>query len=90
VLPKVNARETEVGDIVLFVFSDGGSKRDNVWKIGRVRQIVSPTTISIQYSHGGVAPKQIIRSVRSTVLILSAGEIASSIGQEEEAPLQIP
>jgi hypothetical protein len=76
VLPKVSARKTQVGDIVLFVFSDAGSKRANVWKLGRVVEITSATTVSIQYSHGGLAPKTIIRSVRSTVLILEASEIA--------------
>ena len=75
-LPKKDARRTEVGDIVLFVFSEGNSKRSSVWKLGRVEEIVSETTVSISYSHGGAAPRSLIRSIRSTVLILEAEEIA--------------
>ena len=47
-----------------------------MWKLGRVEELISDTTILIQYSHAGIAPKTILRSVRSMVLILGAEEIA--------------
>jgi hypothetical protein len=78
-LLRTEVRRTRVGDIVLFVFSEGSSKRTSVWKLGRVEELISDTTILIQYSHAGIAPKTILRSVRSTVLILGAEEIASDL-----------
>jgi hypothetical protein len=74
---KVEGRDVEVGDVVLFVFSDGGSKRDNVWKLGKVVEVVSGTTIKIQYSLAGIAPKTMIRSIRSVVIVLTAEEIST-------------
>jgi hypothetical protein len=78
VLPKVNARKPLVGDIVLFVFSDAGTKRASVWKLGRIVGLTSETTVSVQYSLGGLTPKTIIRSMRNTVLVLAADEIPNS------------
>ena len=75
---KVDGRDTEVGDIVLFVFADGGVKRDNQWKLGKVIELVSGTTAKIQYSLAGAAPKTMLRSVRSMVLILSAQEVMAA------------
>jgi len=75
-LLRTEIRRTRVGDIVLFVFSEGSSKRTSVWKLGRVEELISDTTILIQYSHAGIAPKTILCSVRSMVLLLGAEEIA--------------
>jgi hypothetical protein len=74
---KVKGRLTLIGDVVLFVFSGEGGRGNSVWKLGRVVEIRSDTTILIQYSLGGITPKTILRSIRSTVLILGADEIGT-------------
>jgi Pao retrotransposon peptidase/Integrase zinc binding domain len=75
---KEKGRQTLVNDIVLFVFSGEGTRGSSIWKLGRVMEIKSGTTILIQYSHAGVAPKTILRSIRQTVLILGADELNTS------------
>jgi hypothetical protein len=74
---KEKGRQTQVDDVVLFVFSGEGSKSGTVWKLGRVVELKSKTVILIQYSHGGLDQKTILRSIRETVLILGADELAS-------------
>jgi hypothetical protein len=75
---KIRGRPTMVDDIVLFIFSGEGTKRGSIWKLGRVVELKSETTVLIQYSHAGVAPKTILRSIRTTVLILGADELNAS------------
>ena len=77
-LAKTEGRKTQVGDIVLFVFSDAGAKKSYVWKLGKIEELVSNTTVLIRYSIAGLAPKTILRSIRSTVLILGAHELATT------------
>jgi len=72
---KPTDRKTQVGDVVLFVFSDAGTPKSFTWKLGVVEELVSNTTILIRYSLAGLAPKTILRSIRNTVLILGAHEI---------------
>jgi hypothetical protein len=74
---KVKGRRTLIDDIVLFVFSGEGTRGKSVWKLGRVVEIKSDTTVLIQYSLGGSTQKTILRSIRTTVLILGADEIAA-------------
>ena len=74
---RIKGRQTMLGDIVLFIFSGEGLKGGSIWKLGRVVEIKSDTTILIRYSHAGVCPKTILRSIRSTVLILGADELNS-------------
>jgi len=50
---KLKGRKTMVDDIVLFVFSGEGTKGGSIWKLGRVVEIKSDTTVLIQYSLGG-------------------------------------
>jgi hypothetical protein len=77
---KTKGRKTMIDDIVLFVFSGEGTKGGSVWKLGRVVEIKSDTTVLIQYSLGGASQKTILRSIRTTVLILGADEL--SAGQD--------
>jgi hypothetical protein len=73
---KEKGRRTRVGDVVLFVFSGEGTKGGSVWKLGRVVELKSDTVVLIQYSHGGLTPKTLLRSIRETVLILGADELS--------------
>jgi hypothetical protein len=75
---KVKGRQIQIDDIVLFIFSGEGSKTGTVWKLGRVVEIKSNTTVLIQYSLAGATQKTILRSVRSTVLILGADELSTA------------
>ena len=72
---KEKGRRPEIGDIVLFVFSGEGTKGGSTWKLGRIVDIKSNTVVHIQYSHGGLTQKTILRSIRETALILGADEI---------------
>ena len=72
---KEKGRRPKLGDIVLFVFSGEGIKGASVWKLGRVVDIKSNTVVLLQYSHGGLCAKHILRSIRETTLILAADEL---------------
>jgi hypothetical protein len=41
-----------------------------------VVELKSDTVVLIQYSHGGLTPKTLLRSIRETVLILGADELS--------------
>jgi len=60
-LSRTGGRKTRLGDIVLFVFADAGTRRNPVWKLGRVEELYSDTSVLIRYSHAGIAPKTILR-----------------------------
>ena len=75
---KIESRDIQLGDVVLFLFQDGITGRFQTWKLGLVVQLLSSRTVLIQYSIGGAGTKQIRRSVRQISIVLGADEIAST------------
>jgi len=73
-----DSRELRLDDIVLFRFQDSSLPRLEVWKLGRVVQLISARTVLIQYSHAGAGHLQIRRSVRQICLILGIEEYGTT------------
>jgi hypothetical protein len=74
---KVASRDLQLNDIVLFMLQDSNVPKMEIWKLGRVVQLISARTVLLQYSHAGEGYKQIRRSVRQITLILGIEEYST-------------
>ena len=83
---KTTCRDLQLNDIVLFKFQDANVPQLEVWKLGRVIQLISARTVLLQYSHAGAGHKQIRRSVRQISLILGVEEYMKQPLQEAAEP----
>ena len=83
---KTTYRDLQLNDIVLFKFQDANVPQLEVWKLGRVIQLISARTVLLQYSHAGAGHKQIRRSVRQISLILGVEEYTKQPLQEATEP----
>jgi len=83
---KTTYRDLQLNDIVLFKFQDANVPQLEVWKLGRVIQLISARTVLLQYSHAGAGHKQIRRSVRQISLILGVEEYMKQPLQEASEP----
>jgi hypothetical protein len=73
---KIVDREVKIGDVVLFVFDDAGSRDMWEWRIGIVVRKISRTTVEIRYvTRPGGERRLINRSVRDLSIILPSDEI---------------
>jgi hypothetical protein len=72
---KEDGREIRVGDVVLFVFQDSNIPGMETWKLARVRSIISPRTVSLEYVNAGGGRRTIERSIRQLSLILGVEEL---------------
>jgi hypothetical protein len=71
-----NARDIEIGDVVLFTFLDAGTHRMWEWRLGVVTARVSRSTVEIRYvSTLGSPPRKITRDLRHVSLIHGIDEI---------------
>ena len=71
---KVEGKQIQLGDVVLFIFQDSPMMKYNVWKLGVVTELVSPHSVMVRYSLAGAGQKFIRRSIRQLCIIQSADE----------------
>jgi hypothetical protein len=81
-LDKTVYRDLRLNDIVVFKFQDANVPQMEVWKLGRVVQLISSKTVLLQYSHAGAGHKQIRRSVRQISLVLGVEEYSQQPPQK--------
>ena len=72
---KEDGCEIRVGDVVLFVFQDSNIPGMETWKLARVRSIISPRTVLLEYVNAGGGRRTIERSIRQLSLILGVEEL---------------
>lgn len=79
--PKWNRTDpVSVDDVVLFLFSENvGNKIDN-WKIGKVKRVVKPNEVEIEFcvvnDKGKVSKRTLQRSPRNLSVIIAANELS--------------
>ena len=72
-----NARDVQVGDVVLFTFLDAGTHKMWEWRLGVITARVSRSTVEIRYvSTLGSPPRKIMRDLRHVSLIHGIDEIS--------------
>jgi len=77
-----NSRSLQSGDVVLFVFQDGGFPKMWVWKLGVITQQISRSTFEIRYSNQAGGPTKLIqRDARHISLIYGIDEISPTSAQ---------
>ena len=75
---RVEDRAVQLGDVVLFIFQDSLVPKFNVWKLGRVVQLISSRTVLVKYSQAGLESKFIRRSIRQMCIVQGVEELSSS------------
>jgi hypothetical protein len=69
-------RKLLVGDIVLFIVTDAGSKRMWEWRLGVIEKVVSRSTYEVRHAGvNGNPPSTLLRSARNMSLILPVDEL---------------
>ena len=67
-----------VGDVVLFLFKENAVMKQDVWKLARVVEVISPTRVQLQYSiktrKGNTEVKTLERNPRQLCMILGEDE----------------
>jgi hypothetical protein len=71
---KVEGKQIQLGDVVLFIFQDSPMMKYNVWKLGIVAELISARTVLVRYSLAGTTQKFIRRSFRHLCIIQPADE----------------
>ena len=74
---KVADRQVRVNDIVLFVFQDAAIPKLGIWKLGRVTEIMSRSSVKIVYTLAGGPKKYLTRSVRQLTVVVGVEELGS-------------
>jgi len=67
--------EVKIGDIVLFIFEDGISKKLDIWKLGRVENIEKGKLLIKYTIPSSKTPKTIFRKSREVSKILSSDDL---------------